>query len=81
MIAVFAIDCRVDFRKDGGGYSRKGVGGGTRSEEGFPLLKDRRERHLTSGVQRRLGVIVDSGKSGHISGNLAAPGIASFRSE
>ena len=67
VIAVFAIDCRIYFREDEGGCSGNGVRGGAGSKKGFPLLKDRGERHLTGGVHRRLGAIVEVGKSRHIS--------------
>ena len=68
VITVFAIDCRIYFGKNEGGCSGNGVRGGARSKEGFPLLKDRGERHLTTGgVHRRLGVVVEVGKSRHIS--------------
>lgn len=49
VVAVFAIDRRVHFGEDEGGYSGNGVRGCARGEEGFALLKDRGKRHLRGG--------------------------------
>ena len=66
VVAVFAIDGRVHFGEDEGRYFRDRVGGGAGSEEGFPSLKDGRERHLLGCGHGRSGVTVDGGRARHV---------------
>lgn len=65
MVAVFAIDCRVDFWEDEGSGFGKGVSGSARGEKGFSLLEHRGERHLLGGVYSRLGMAVEAGRARH----------------
>lgn len=75
VVAIFAIDCRVHFREDVGSDLGKGVGGGARGEESFPLLKHGGEGHLLGSIHGRLGMTVEAGRARHFRAGSGGNGI------